>query len=297
MAQRIEHDPSLEVCPDYASQVFQPVRDLLIQAGRSNDEAIQTLTDTWVTDNTNRKEAWRLQEEAEAAQRAEQQRLRDEQAELERQQREDEAEQERVLADKKKPKINDFDENKSIDDTIIPNPSPYTINKLTNFDYVELYYFTREACADAQSQTRSIAEDAFSLAKSDDGLVLRSVATAKPSRNVILDKDLTWSQFGVAKINYLRQISKLKWPPKHIDALTTFFFNLEIHEYRNRNKGDEALLSYACRSRREWHVKLKLNEGFNIAIINARLLREALDEIWDERRELAVSRVSLFPTC
>ena len=291
MAQRIERDPSLEVCPDFASPDFQPIREMLTQAGRSNEEAIQSLTDTWVTNNNNRKEIWRLQEEAEAAQRAEQQRLRDEQAEQERLRREEEAEQERIQAEKKKPKINDFDESKAIDDTITPNPSPYAINKLSNFDYVELYYFTKEACAEAHLQSRSSAEDAFSLASSEDGLVLRSIAAAKPSRNVVLDRDLTWSQFGVAKNNYLRQISKLKWPPKHIEALTTFFFNLEIHEYRNKIKGDEALLSYACRSRREWHTKLKLNVGFNIGIINERLLRKAYDEIWDDRRERAISTV------
>ena len=292
MAQRIERDPSLEVCPDFASPDFQPIREMLTQAGRSNEEAIQSLTDTWVTNNNNRKEIWHLQEEAEAAQRAEQQRLRDEQAEQERLRREEEAEQERIQAEKKKPKINDFDKSKAIDDTITPNPSPYAINKLSNFDYVELYYFTKEACAEAHLQSRSSVEDAFSLASSEDGLVLRSIAAAKPSRNVVLDRDLTWSQFGVAKNNYLRQISKLKWPPKHVEALTTFFFNLEIHEYRNKIKGDEALLSYACRSRREWHTKLKLNVGFNIGIINERLLRKAYDEIWDDRRERAISTVS-----
>lgn len=292
MAQRIERDPSLEVCPDYASPDFQPIRQMLTEAGRSNEEAIQSLTDTWLANNNNRKELWRLQEEVEEAQRAEQQRLRDEQAEQERARREAEAEQERIQAEKKKPKINDFDESKAIDDTIIPNPSPYAISKLCNYEYVERCYFTREACAEAQLQSRSSAEDAFSLASSEDGLVLRSVATAKPLRNVVLDRDLTWSQFGVAKNNYLRLVAKHKWPPKHVEALTHFFFNLEIHEYRNITKGDEALLSYACRSRREWHTRLKLNEGFNIGIINERLLRKAYDEIWDNRRERAIGTVS-----
>ena len=92
-------------------------------------------------------------------------------------------------------------------------------------------------------------EDAFSLAKSEDGLVLRLVTMAKPLQNVVLDRKLSWSQFGVAKNNYLHQIAKLKWPPKHIEALTTYFFNLEIHDYCNKSRGDEALLSYACHSR------------------------------------------------
>lgn len=92
-------------------------------------------------------------------------------------------------------------------------------------------------------------EDAFSLAKSEDGLVLRLVTMAKPLQNVVLDRELSWSQFGVAKNNYLHQIAKLKWPPKHIEALTTYFFNLEIHDYCNKSRGDEALLSYACHSR------------------------------------------------
>ena len=175
--------------------------------GRSNEEAVQALLDTWVINNNNCKEAWRLQKKAEAAQRADQQRLLDEQAVQERQQREEEVEQERVQAEKKKPKINDFDESRAIDDTITPNPSPYAINKLTNFNYIELYYFTK------------------------------------------VDRELSWSQFGVAKNKYLHQIAKLKWPLKHIEALTTFSFNLKIHDYHNKSRDDEALLSYTCHSR------------------------------------------------
>ena len=153
MAQRIEHDPALEICPDYASPDLQPIQDLLTQVGWSNKEAVQALSDTWIINNNNHKEAWCLQEEAEVAQRADQQRLLDEQAAQERQQREEEAEQERVQAEKKKPKINDFNESRAINDTITPNPSPYPINKLTNFNYVELYYFTKEACAEAHLQS------------------------------------------------------------------------------------------------------------------------------------------------
>lgn len=91
------------------------------------------------------------------AHRAEQQRLRDEQAVQERLWREEEAEQERIQVKKKKPKINDFDKSKAINDTITPNPSPYAINKLSNFDYAELYYFTKEACAEAHLQSCSSA--------------------------------------------------------------------------------------------------------------------------------------------
>lgn len=91
------------------------------------------------------------------AHRAEQQRLRDEQAVKERLRREEEAEQERIQVKKKKPKINDFDESKAINDTITPNPSPYAINKLSNFDYAELYYFTKEACTEAHLQSCSSA--------------------------------------------------------------------------------------------------------------------------------------------
>lgn len=71
MAQWIEHDPSLDVCPDYKSPDFQPIQDLLIEVGHSNKEVIQTLTDMWVTNHTNHKEAWHLQQETDAIQTAE----------------------------------------------------------------------------------------------------------------------------------------------------------------------------------------------------------------------------------
>ena len=82
------------------------------------------------------------------------------------------------------------------DSVIAPCPSPFAINKLKSFEYVELSYFTPEGCASAAEENRATAEEAFGLTKVDGFVALKPVASFKASKNVIKDKDLSWRLGG-----------------------------------------------------------------------------------------------------
>lgn len=282
MPPRFAQDPALTQCPDFLSESYRLVREAYSAAHTVSDEdAITALVRAWTDGNEAQKQAWVLQQEEDQRIRAEEERLRDQEAAALRQQEEAEAEAERVAIEKKKPKMNGFDPSKSVGDTIIPNPSQYALTKLGSFQWIELWYFSPEACLEAAQQAYSTSDDVFGIAKTEDALGFRQISTARASKNVIQDKDLTWRTFSLAKTNYVRHITKANWPHLHVQSIVDLFFELENHPWRIRLNGERVLLLYLDRVRKEWHTRLALGDGFNIAIINSRLLDEVNDEVWN----------------
>ena len=249
MPPRLASNPNNATCPDYTLDAYAALR---AQTAPGADPAVaaQRLTAIWEAGNTIEKGLWAQQvadDEAAAAEENAARQAHEQQLRLEAEQREEE---ERLEIEKKKPKAPDFDEDVSIPNLPILRPSPYAINKLRLFEYVELWYFTREGCLDATNYLRSISEEAFGLTKSEDGLALKSLASHKPSKKAIPDEDLTWSQMSSAKTVYIMEIERLKWPQKHRQAIQEFFYALDMHPYRSRHEFREAiLLRYQANSR------------------------------------------------
>jgi hypothetical protein len=282
---RIIQDPGIEVCPDFTSPAFAPLRETIAAARQvSHEEVAQELSAAWDEDNRLRVITWQQQEAEDEQARQDTARLAQEAEDRERAQQELEAETERREAEKKKPKIHGFNSTKSVGNAIAPRPSPFALNKLETFDYIELWYFTQEGCADAFDNQRAVAEDAYGLTAVDDFMALKPVSSFKASRNVVKDKSLTWRQMTMAKNSILQHMTKANWPDDHINALANFFVSLDLHEQRLQPNGEEVLLLYQARVRREWHDALKRNDGFNIAIINETLMRHYTDEVWDRIR-------------
>ena len=148
-------------------------------------------------------------------------------------------------AEKKKPKINDFDETKQIPSVLPPHPSQYALQKLRQFNYVELWYFSPNAYWEAARESCSIAEDALGVMKKDDVLTLKPAMVVKASKNALLDHELPIADFLKAKNAFLQQATQAGWPAKHIDAILLFFWNLEIHPMCDSPHGDEIVLTYA----------------------------------------------------
>ncbi|KAF8814160.1 hypothetical protein BYT27DRAFT_7082828, partial [Phlegmacium glaucopus] len=205
------------------------------------------------------------------------------------------AEVERKELEKKKPKINDFDENWIGDEVIMPRPSPFAINKLKNFDYVELSSFTPEGCAAAiedHDTARTTADEAFGITEINGIMALKPIASLKAAKNIIKDKDLTWRQMTMGKNLMLHHMSKLSWPEKHINTLTHFYFKLEDHPMCLRPNSDKILLIFQAVIRREWHDALERKEGFNITNINKATLRTIADKYHDKKRAEGMIEVS-----
>lgn len=292
---RITQDPDLEVRPDFTSVAFDPLCTALATAEGIDKAAVAArLADAWVVDNNTRKEAWAEQVREDKAGAAEA-RLAQEAEELrELEELRKEEETEKREKEKKKPKLKGFVANKPVGNVPDLRPSRYAIHKLDERDYVELYYFTDEGCSEAVRFDRTIAQDAFTFAKADDTLLLKPMASHKPSSKVIPDEDLTWRQMSMAKTCLLHHMSQAGWPEELVIALAEFYLNLEGHPMRRQVDGDTVLLHYQAQVRREWHEALRATDDddvFDISFINRQRVEEIAAVLWNTRRTTGVLRL------
>ncbi|KIK98555.1 hypothetical protein PAXRUDRAFT_133965 [Paxillus rubicundulus Ve08.2h10] len=254
-------DPALKVYPNFASEAFAPIREALIQA---TNESAQQVTECLIA-------AWDAEHNIRVAEEAEQQQREQEEEELHL--AKEEAEQEHREGEKKKPKMNNFDQATSVSSVIVPCPSQYALQRLNNFNHVDLWYLSPASCAKASKYNRSNADVTFGISKVDDILMLRSVTVVKASRNSVEDHDLSFEAFLQVKNNLLFYAKKASWPGKHLDALAEFFWNVETHPMCSNPNGNTTVLTYALRVHHSWHNDLKANKVFNIAIISDELMK------------------------
>lgn len=184
-------DPNLEEVPNYRGQEFAIIRDgLRIAYNENDDQVVECLIAAWQAERETRIAAWNAQREDEARLAQEMERERRLQQEEEDRAANEQAELARVEAEKKKPKMNSFAPGSSVPDVLSLPPSQYALQKLSSFDYIELWYFSLGGRTDAaRHHNKSQADDTFGLSKVDDHLTVRSIA----SRNAIPDHDLSFS--------------------------------------------------------------------------------------------------------
>ncbi|KAG1734169.1 hypothetical protein EDB19DRAFT_1639280 [Suillus lakei] len=276
-------DPSNEVCPDFNGNAYTNICDDICQATAETQAAvIQHLTQSWTVGHNQRVNEWNQNREQELVDTEEANRARAAQEDEVRAQQEAEDEKERIESEKKKLKMNSFNDKTSVGDAISPRPSQYVVQKLNNFEYIELWYFSPDGCKEALRTACSVVDD-FGLTRVDDQLTIQPAYAFKVSKAAIADHDLPFSTFLRSKNLFLMQLSKAKWPQTHINALSLFFWHLENHSIcNNSNLGDLVVLHYASWVCQDWHDHLKQDEAFNIAIINETLLRSINEELWDK---------------
>src|ERR1700722_4514877 len=108
---RIPSDPGLETCPSFAAAFFDATRAALVaQHNITDGQATQQLREAWTQDNEARKAAWALQVEQDRIAQEQAHRLQIEEEEQRRRQVELDLQAERAEADRKRPKMNDFDD-------------------------------------------------------------------------------------------------------------------------------------------------------------------------------------------
>ncbi|KAG5650902.1 hypothetical protein H0H81_010590 [Sphagnurus paluster] len=239
-AERITQNPYLETVPDHAGPHYDAIQVLLVTMGIIDKQADQTRNTSWTCSHEEGIQAWDQQVTDDAAAQEEEHCLTQEQEDQQRTQRELELENEPWEIEKKKPKMNDFNENTMVNDFLRPRPSAYdflgpcpsayALCRLAEFDYTELWYFTQEGCANIM-HLQIQNEDTFSLMKIDDVVSFRPVSALKALKNVIQDIDLTWPQMEIAKTTLIQNITKCGWAEKATTVLAQFFMNLEGHHY------------------------------------------------------------------
>lgn len=298
MADRIDYDPNLE--PEFNAD--DPAVAAFLQAvpeGEARDELRQRLQ-TMVQDARNaRIERFTAQQAADWQQEEEAAQLR---AQADQAARDDERrreEEERREAEKKIPKIADFDYNTAVADDL-SNPPTYAIECLRKRKLVPLWYFTEEANQELAKLQESHTEDALHLSKGDGGLVLKPSISEAHAKKVVPDQNLTWKQMCSSYTNLLDAMRATGWPKKHCDALASFFFLVEKNKLQHMPHGERALLLYMASVRRKWHDALlhpdeDSNKPFNIGLFNQALLDGiARKVLLDDDNELRI-QVSTSP--
>ena len=80
-----------------------------------------------------------------------------------------------------------------------------------------------EGCTEAAKQDRTIAQDDFTFTKANNFLLLKPMASHKPSNKVTPDEDLTWRQMSIAMTTLLHHMGRASWPDQYIMAITEFY--------------------------------------------------------------------------
>lgn len=268
-------DPRLELPPNYTSDEFTVIRDgLKIGYGENNQQVVQRLLVACEENCTRRAQEAAVCTAEEADQ--EHRQLEDEAERLAA----GEADRERREADKKKPRMNVFKPGTSVANILILHLSQYALQKLSSFDFIELWYFSPEGCADAvHNNSKSHADDMFGISKVNNILMVKLVAPVRASRNALTDQELSFESFLQAKNNLLVYAGKATWPATNVDSLAAFFWKIETHPIHKTVLGNKIVLTYAARVHWDWHDEIKADNGYDISVINETLMRDITFEI------------------
>ncbi|KAH9018588.1 hypothetical protein EDB85DRAFT_2075909 [Lactarius pseudohatsudake] len=286
---RILEDPARARCPNFGGNEWDFLRQTMIDANPEIDPlteegAAQRLREAWTRENDNQRAAWDEQLDQDWIEQEEQDRLAQEEEDAQQALRDKEAEQQRREAEKKKPKIGSFVKGQGVANWIEPRPAQYALNKISNLEYIELDYFTIRGCRDATADThKSISQDTLAFAQVEDTLAIHP-----------LTANLSWDEVMYAKntmIHFMAQSGV--WPLAHVESLATFFVALELHPRRVQDNGNEVLILYQSRVRREWFDAFKQDRGFDIEVINEAFMQSLAETVNNRAQDQKMEQLCL----
>ncbi|KAG0698266.1 hypothetical protein DFH29DRAFT_777588, partial [Suillus ampliporus] len=192
---RLNSDPNLNICPDYADNAFADTRLQLTNENINEAQAIAILKNIWQADNNIAKDQWTRQVEEDTEWREHMNRLNEEEQDRLEQDRLEEDEAARK-EDRKKNKF----KYTSIPQRDVPTqpvviPSAYATCKLEKGDFVELWYFTNAGLDDAKLKS-SVNDDAMIMAVLAGGeTTWVSAASMRNTSTVVDDQNLPFEDF------------------------------------------------------------------------------------------------------
>ena len=166
---RIQFNPGLLECPDYASATYAASHAPFITPDIMEVQAIQLLRDIWIAGNDADKARWQLQIDKDEAACAELVRIQSEADDLRAQAKVEEAE---VL------RKEEFKNNKSkylpIPDRDVPTVAPviasnYAVRKMEKGLYVELWYYTNAGLDDVLCNSNTADDEAMVMLRLPNG--------------------------------------------------------------------------------------------------------------------------------
>ncbi|KZT24774.1 hypothetical protein NEOLEDRAFT_1178865 [Neolentinus lepideus HHB14362 ss-1] len=238
MPNRIKHDPSIQICPDYSGEEFTVIHATAASHRGVSDQSIaEELSCAWSVRNDAAKAAWAAQQAEDRAQQG-----NNDGTAI--------PDTTNTTVDRKKATLAPFDPSHAAPDFLCP---ALRLLQLTN---------------SRLSNTSS----------SEDVLVLRPITAHKLSKAAIANDKLSWQQMEMGFTGMLAEMESVGWDTQHHGVLTNLFWNLTNHEYCSRPHSETVLITYQAQIRRHWHDTLKHSEGYNITTINDRLLVAIMEE-------------------
>ncbi|KAG1855163.1 hypothetical protein DFJ58DRAFT_913899 [Suillus subalutaceus] len=277
---RIRNNPNLNICPDYASEVFDNIRAQLVNENTTEIQAMQLLRNIWEANNNAVKDEER-EEQRQRLDKEEQERLNQERIDEEEVARKEERK-------KNKHKFIPILE-AGIPDDPANTPCSYALKKLDKGDYVELWYFTNDGLDEANLK-KTVDDDTMILSTLANGsMAWVSSASTRSARAVVNDENLPFEEFCQACPRFLKAVEEVDWPEDRVQMMARFWMNIQVHEFRALRDplAQKALLVYQAEQRRSWHAAAKSSVGpYNISIVNEKVLKATRDRVyWEDRNK------------
>ncbi|KDQ55577.1 hypothetical protein JAAARDRAFT_195428 [Jaapia argillacea MUCL 33604] len=262
---RLQFNPNLIHCPDFASEVYAGSRAHFVNENTTEEEAIRHLQDIWRAGNDAEKILWQAQVDEDARDAAEQEHFAKE------------AEDHRLAAlelEKDNTRKEEVKKNKAkyipIPDRDVPDDAPvitsqYAMKRLEKGHYVGMWYFTNAGIDDALHHSTTVDNDAMVLQANTEGKNRWvPAASVRVAWDFVEDKDLAWEDFCQAVPRMIMAMEDADWPVERVDM---------------------TLLVYQGDQRKLWHQAMSSPQGgYNISKINDNVLRKAREAVyWDAR--------------
>ncbi|KAF8833952.1 hypothetical protein BDN67DRAFT_985678 [Paxillus ammoniavirescens] len=232
---RLLHDPNLDVCPDYALEIFAATRARIVNAHTTEEQAILALREIWQVANDTDKELWQQQQVDDLEEREQAVLREEEQRALEAELLKDEEE----VARKEEKKKNKHKYLPILQGIGVPTESPvipatHVVRKLDKGEYVELWHFMNDGLDDTLDTSTSVDPDAMVMSRLPDRLTAWvSAAAACSSTKLVEDQNLIFEDFCQAAPRFVEAIQQANWPNDRVKMMAYFFRNLQVHTLRS----------------------------------------------------------------
>ncbi|KAH6918012.1 hypothetical protein BKA70DRAFT_1245937 [Coprinopsis sp. MPI-PUGE-AT-0042] len=275
-----KRDPTNDACPDHRSDTWRAVREMMMQGGSTEDQVTQRLDAAWQASHQKELAEWQAHL---------QQHLQHQHQQAPGGQAGAAGEDGAVQRQQRKAKAVVFDTNAIIGNTLSAPIASSATTKLQNGQYVELDYFTRRGREATQQEYQGVSADSLGIVQlgpeQGGALVLRPIRAMRASKNIRQDSNLEWEDINRARHTMMQHIIDTPseaWPTAVVESFNLFFSRLDRHTIREEPYGDQAVVRYAARVRKEWHDQQLRGVSFNIGKINEQLLKNLKDEIMHE---------------